>query len=73
MPCFILAMSGLIAEYLETVFLDSKGSHLIQHCLDQYQELIVVPAGSSAASEAGHNQQQASTSAGDNMAVNQLP
>ncbi len=41
----ILAMSSLTATGLETVFLDCKGGHLIQHCLDEYQELVIVPAG----------------------------
>ena len=41
----ILAMSSSTATCLETVFLDCKGGHLMQHCLDEYQELVIVPAG----------------------------
>ena len=45
MPCFTLAMSSSTATCLETVFLHFEGGHLIHHRLDQYQELVIVPAG----------------------------
>ena len=44
-PCFNLTMSSSTATCLETVFLHFEGGRLIQHCLDQYQELVIVPAG----------------------------
>ena len=45
MPSCNLAMSNAAAACLETVFLDFEGGHLIQHCLNEYQELVIVPAG----------------------------